>query len=40
MSAHPLFSHFVAAAVRRRDEIAADASRSSEDAADTHPTVN
>ncbi len=40
MSAHPLFSHFVAAAVRRRDEIAADASRSAEDAADTRTTVN
>ncbi len=28
MRAHPLFSHFVAAAVHRRDGIAADASRS------------
>ena len=25
MTAHPLFSHFVAAALRHRDEIAADA---------------
>jgi hypothetical protein len=38
MSAHPLFSHFVAAAVRRRDEIASDASRAAEDAPRT--TVN
>jgi len=40
MNAHPLFSHFVRAALRRRDEIARSAAREENQVSSESPTVN
>jgi hypothetical protein len=40
MNAHPLFSHFVRAALRRRDEIARSAAREENQVSSESSTVN